>query len=601
MNTKKTNQKVEAVQINDRISNDPREIAEEFNTFFNKIGSSISETVNPTSLEPDDFIPPNPNPPELELGLTSPASIMNILKLFEAKSSSDLDGISMKLLKKVGLNICMPLSHVFNLSITQGIFPDQLKCSRTVPVFKAGNALLCDNYRPISLLPTIAKLLEKFISIQLTNHLELNNLLYQHQYGFQKNKSTEHNLIHLTNSIFDALNEKKYCIGLFLDLKKAFDVCSHEILLKKLKKYGIVGTTHAWFRSYLMNRKQKVDINGTLSSTKTFNISVIQGSILGPILFLIYINDLYTASSLQKFMFADDTACTASNRNLNELIITVNTELKKIARWFRANKMAVNVSKTKFMLFHTRGKPIDQHIDITYDDNEPNCDDPQRIHPVERFHSKHLNPACRAYKILGIYIDDQLTFDSHTQHIISKLNCSLYCINRVKHFLPPAALRSLYFALIHSHISYCPIITSCASNTNIQKITRIQKKAVRIISNKQYREHTAPIFRSLKILTYQQLSVYSKLNFMHSVIYNYCPPSFIDIWKPNNERNEIPNLRNADQLAIPHPRIELFKKSPLYSLPKLWNSLDDTKFQNNKTTFRISIKDKLFEDPNFLQ
>ncbi len=126
-----------------------------------------------------------------------------------------------------------------------------------------------------------------------------------------------------------------------------------------------------------MNRKQKVDINGTLSSTKTFNISVIQGSILGPILFLIYINDLYTASSLHKFMFADDTACTASNCNLNKLIITVNTELKKIARWFRANKMAVNISKTKFMLFHTRGKPIDQHIDITYDDNEPNCDDPQ--------------------------------------------------------------------------------------------------------------------------------------------------------------------------------------------------------------------------------
>jgi hypothetical protein len=175
----------------------------------------------------------------------------------------------------------------------------------------------------------MSKLLEKFVSIQLTNHLELNELLYLHQYGFQKNKSTEHNLIHLTNSIYTALNEKKYCIGLFLDLKKAFDVCSHEILLRKLKKYGINGKAHDWFRSYLTNRKQCIDINGSFSSTKIFNISVIQGSILGPILFLIYINDLYNASSLLKFMLADDTACVASNTNLDDLITFVNEELKK--------------------------------------------------------------------------------------------------------------------------------------------------------------------------------------------------------------------------------------------------------------------------------
>lgn len=327
---------------------------------------------------------------------------------------------------------------------------------------------------------------------------------------------------------------------------------------------------------------------------------MIQGSILGPILFLIYINDLYAASSLLKFMFADDTACTASNSNLNELISNVNSELRKVARWFRANKMAVNVGKTKFILFHTKGKHIDQHIELIYDDNEPNCNDPQLMHPVERYHSKHPNSECRAYKILGVYIDEQLTFDYHTQHIIAKLNRSLYCINRIKHFLPCSALRSLYFALIHSHLSYCPIITSCASNTNIQKISRVQKKAIRIISNKGYLEHTAPLFKSLKILSYQQLITFSKLNFMHSVAYNYCPSSFSNVWISNNERNETINLRNADLLAIPYPRIELFKKSPIYSLPKLWNDLDETKLQNNKTTFRISIKDRLLDDPNFL-
>jgi hypothetical protein len=192
------------------------------------------------------------------------------------------------------------------------------------------------------------------------------HLLYEHQYGFQRGKSTEQNLIHLTNYIYNALNDKKYCLGLFLDLKKAFDVCSHNILLKKLPKYGINDTALKWFESYLKDRQQKVEINGSLSSTKTLNISVIQGSILGPILFLIYINDLYTASKLLKLMFADDTAGLASHNNINDLITFVNTELKKIARWFRANKMAVNVSKTKFIIFHTKGKKIPPNISLTY-------------------------------------------------------------------------------------------------------------------------------------------------------------------------------------------------------------------------------------------
>jgi hypothetical protein len=258
----------------------------------------VRERVNNTNLEPDDFIPPNPNPPSLDLGLTSPATVSQTIRNFESKTSLDINGLSTKLLKYIANEISIPLSHIFNLSIRQGIFPDKVKISRTVPIFKSGNNELCDNYRPISLLSSLSKILEKHIAIQLTNHLELNNLLYEHQYVFQRHKSTEHNLTHLTNYVYRALTNKKYCIGLFLDLKKAFDVCSHSVLFKKLTKYGINGTAFEWFKSYLKNRQQKVDIDGVFSSTKTFNISVIQGSILGPILFLIYINDLYSASEL---------------------------------------------------------------------------------------------------------------------------------------------------------------------------------------------------------------------------------------------------------------------------------------------------------------
>jgi hypothetical protein len=188
------------------------------------------------------------------------------------------------------------------------------------------------------------------------------------------------------------LNEKKFCIGIFLDLKKAFDVCSHDILLRKLPKYGITGTTLEWFTNYLKDRVQIVDINGTLSQQKTLNISVIQGSILGPILFLIYINDLYSCTDLLTLMFADDTASVGSDSDIGSLANKINTELAKLARWFRANKMAVNVEKTKFILFHTKGKQFDPNlVKIYYNDNEPNQNLPSLITELERYHDNHEN------------------------------------------------------------------------------------------------------------------------------------------------------------------------------------------------------------------
>jgi hypothetical protein len=201
------------------------------------------------------------------------------------------------------------------------------------------------------------------VNVQLVNHLERNNLLYEHQYGFQHNKSTEHSLVHSINFISTALNENKYCLGVFFDLKKAFDVCSHDILVMKLKKKGI---TLQWFRSYLSDRQQVVDINGKFSNLRRIRISILQGSILGPILFLCFINDLARVSSLLTFMFADDTFCLKSNDNLLTLINEVNTEINKMAVWFRANKLAVNISKTKYMIFTMRGKKIDADLPPSY-------------------------------------------------------------------------------------------------------------------------------------------------------------------------------------------------------------------------------------------
>jgi hypothetical protein len=273
----------------------------------------LLDTCWQTSRDPASYLLDNPIQIPFEFDTIHPIHILDIIKSLTSKSCTDIDGISSALLKHIGHEICIPLAHIFNRSLITGIFPEALKASRIVPIYKSGPPTSCDNYRPIALVSPISKIIKKIVSIKLTNHLELNKLIYEHQYGFLRNKSTEHNLLHVINNISTALNENKYCIGIFLDLKKAFDTCSHRILLDKLNKLGINGSALNWLKSYLENRCQITDINNHLYEPATINISVLQGTILGPLLFLCYINDLPLSTDLLTFLFADDTTCLASD------------------------------------------------------------------------------------------------------------------------------------------------------------------------------------------------------------------------------------------------------------------------------------------------
>jgi hypothetical protein len=597
-NLKKSNDQINSLNINNQSVSDPRLIADAFNNFFVRVGAEISESIIPTNAKAEDFMPILENIDELDLGETNPTHFLDIIKSLQAKSSLDSDGLSTKLLKKVALEISRPISHIFNLSLQQGIFPQKLKKSRTVPIFKAGNPELCDNYRPIALLSSLSKILEKMVSVKLVNHLDLNKILYKHQYGFQRGKSTEHNLIHALNFIGQAFNENKFCIGVFFDLKKAFDVCSHEILLMKLSRMGVRGAALEWFKSYLSNRTQFVDINGAHSTEKKIKISILQGSILGPILFLCYINDLHNVTDLFTLMFADDTFSTKSDNDLNRLIESVNIEINKMAIWFRANKLAVNKSKTKYIIFRTRGKKLPNIFpDLIYNENESGCPfNPDFVTTLERYHTNHVAEDKKAYKLLGILLDEHLTLDFHVNQLQKKLSRSLYCINMAKNNLNPSGLRSLYFALIHSHLSYCPIILNCMSKQNISKLEKIQKKAIRTITKSNYNAHTLPLFIANKILPFEKIVKNSKLLFMHSIYHEYAPISFHGTWQKNNERQLSQNLRNENEFTLPVPRIELFKKFPLYSLPSEWNNAGDLVFYENRVTFKHALREKLFEE-----
>jgi hypothetical protein len=269
-----------------------------------------------------------------------------------------------------------------------------------------------------------------------------------------------------------------------------------------------------------------------------------------------------------------------------------------MAVWFRVNKLAVNINKTKYMVFRMKGKKLDNLPDILYNENEPGRpDDNAPITVLERFHDNHPLPDCRSYKLLGIYLDEHLTLDSHVSHICSKLTRSLYCIKQAKHIIPPSGLKSLYFALIHSHLTYCTLILNSITSANKLRIEKVQKKAIRIMTGSAYNSHTKPLFIQHNILPFPKLILQSQLTFMHAIEYNYAPSSFRNTWQKNSEREPAINLRNANDYFIPMPRTETFKKSTYYALPSAWNDLAiEIKYQENKITFKWALKAHLMED-----
>ena len=586
--------KINEIKLNNSSLTDPSSIANAFNKFFAGAGKNIADSLPDSPISPESFLSPN-NSHDLHLGTISPGEICNIIQNSKSKLSTDIDGISMKLLKFTAIEISTPLSHIFNLSISKSTFPEAFKTSKIIPLHKSGSSTSCDNYRPIALVSTISKILEKFISIKLTNHLELNKLIHPNQFGFQRHKNTEHNLLNVINTISSAINRGEYCVGVFLDLKKAFDTVNHNILFKKLAHLGVRGSALKWFQSYLSGRSQRVLIDGVLSDPQTIDISVLQGTILGPILFLCFINDLPNASSLITFLFADDTQGLAFGKNLPTLIDTVNSELASWAKWFLANKLMVNTSKTKYIIFHSKGKQINTNKPVIFDCNVPNSPhNPSLISNLERIHNKHPSTDSQAYKLLGIYLDENLTFDRNTAYLTSKISKSIYFINRAKHFLPLKALLTLYHSLVHSHLLYCPLIYSCTSKSNLEKLTKIQKKALRIVTNSSYREHTAPLFTKHQILPLEKIILQAKLHFMHSIHYNYAPSTLQLSWPRNSERDIDHNLRNSNDYTIPRANLTFFTRFPLYTFPLAWNSAGFFTSYQNQTTFKIALSNELY-------
>ena len=379
------------------------------------------------------------------------------------------------------------MTYIINLTLEQGIFPDSLKIAKVIPIFKQGSRLLCNNYRPISVLPALSKIFERCILNQLTFYFTIENILIPKQYGFRSDNTTTDCLVDLIDEITLALDEGCYAVSLFLDLSKAFDTVNHSILLSKLNFYGIRDVENQWFRSYLIKRKQRVYVNGAESSFLSVNSGVPQGSILGPFLFLVYINDIVNATNYFSLrLFADDTSLTATGRDLDALLHLINSELPAIYDWLCSNKLTLNLSKTKYIVFQPRQK-------LNY-----NLYTPLKLADqyLEQSHSVNY---------LGLIIDCSLSWHHHIDSISSKISKSINIIAKLKRHVPNKSLTSIYYALIYPYLTYGCVLWGNNYEAAISQVVKLQNKALRIINEVPLREHITPHYVNLGLIKFPDI------------------------------------------------------------------------------------------------
>lgn len=330
---------------NDHEIKDPLEIANKFCEFFTNIGPNLAKKLPQSEVSHEAFLRKNVDE-TIFLRPVSENEILNIAKSFKSGKATGYDNIKIDDIKENIDLLSAPLAHLLNTSISSGIVPNDNKIGRIIPVYKNDNASLFNNYRPISILPALSKFFEKAIAVRITNFIEKHDIIYKHQYGFRPKHSTSLALLHLVNQISSSIDNKETCAGVFLDLSKAFDTVNHNILLNKLNHYGIRGLALDWIKNYLNDRKQYVDYKDISSEYQTVKCGVPQGSILGPLLFLLYINDITYSSDLLKFiLFADDTSVFYSSKSISDVFGTLNYELAKVSKWLIANKLSINVKK----------------------------------------------------------------------------------------------------------------------------------------------------------------------------------------------------------------------------------------------------------------
>ena len=539
--------------INDISVKDDSIIADEFNKHYTTIGSKLANALPAPSTSHLHYLR-NGTRESLFLNAASADEIRTILCGLK-NSSPGWDGLTAKTMKFVADQISEPLAHICNRSFQEGYVPPELKYARVSPIYKKGSTTSIINYRPISILPIFSKILEKLVAKRLQSFLDKHKMIHDNQFGFRKNHNTTSAVAFLCDEIIQ--NHEKglsVLIGVFIDLQKAFDTIDHSILIDKLRHYGIRGVALQWFISYLKERTQSVQIRHTKSLKLSINCGVPQGSILGPILFIIYINDIQNFGESKKLLYADDTNLFIPGKNINELIVKMNKELSELSEWLIANKLSLNASKTHYVLFNP-GRVGPRHSPTT---------------------NLVINNCILSEKsstmFLGVVLDSKLNWGEHIFYIRKKIAKNVGIINKVKHSLNSQTLRTLYFSLIYPYMIYCIECWGSATQTRTTPLTILQKRCVRTMTHSSPRSPSLPIFRRLNILPFHLVYQLCVLIFMYRYSTASLPAPNMNMFKSRSDYNAY-RTRNNSLLQIPRFKHSNSQKTISFTGVNFWNSL----------------------------
>jgi hypothetical protein len=561
-------------RINNNMSSDGKVIVDAFNKFFVNVGPNLAKKISvPNNINHSSYFN-FVNNKSMFFIPTDENEIATIISNIKPKSSSGHDELSSDILISSMQGLLKPLAHIINCSISTGVVPSEMKIAKITPVFKADDKYELNNYRPISVLPYFTKICEKVVFNRTMDFLVKCNILYEKQFGFRQKHSTFMALMETVDQISEAIEKKKVTIGVFIDLSKAYDTVDHRILLNKLEKYGLRGTVLRWFQSYLNDRKQYVSINNTVSNQMAVTCGVPQGSVLGPLLFLLYINDMVNCSTLLKFiLFADDTNIFYSDSSLDGVFKIVNSELENLAVWFKVNKLSLNISKNNFILFNKQKNDKTSTLKLQIENNE--------ITQVQ------------SSKFLGVIIDKKLNWLEHIALVANKVSKSLGVLNKIKNTLPLSILPMLYNTLILPYFQYCNIIWANTYPSHLDKLIKLQKRGMRIISAASYRAHTTELFKKHRQLILYDINKLQIAAFMFMFHNKSLPAIFNSYFKMNIEVHSH-NTRQALTLHIDYYRTNTRAFTIKVQGPKLWNSLDIL-IRNSKTLplFKRHLKEQL--------